>query len=398
MSQDLAELPMFPFARTLRDLASPPGGRLDVPVIKVRLPSGRAAWLVTRHADVRQMLNSGAFSADTTKPGFPLMTDIEASAPMPGFFIAMDPPEHTRLRRLFSSEFMPEHMRRLESLIVKTVTSALDVMCDTGPPADLVTSLSLPVPSAVLCHLLGVPCADRGFVQKHSQTFMDGAATMENRMAAVKELCAYLAHLIQEKKRAGLADDLLGRLAVTTESGGLTVDELTGAAFLLLVAGHESTAQMIGLGAITLLEHPDDYAALGADPDVAADTIEELLRYLTVIHFGSLRVAEADVEVGGQVIRAGEGAVALLSAANHDASVFHRPDSFDVQRGAQRHMAFGFGIHECIGEPLARMELRIALTELARRFPDLTLAVPSDELTMRSNSIAFGPERLPVTW
>ena len=155
---------------------------------------------------------------------------------------------------------------------------------------------------------------------------------------------------------------------------------------------------MIGLGTLTLLEHPDVYAALRTNPEDAADTVEELLRYLTVIHFGALRVAAADVEIGGQVISAGDGAIALLSAANHDPSVFSQPDTFDVERGAQQHVAFGFGIHRCIGQPLAQIELRVALRELARRFPDLAVAVPADQLTMRSNSIAFGPEHLPVTW
>ena len=294
---------------------------------------------------------------------------------------------------------MLRHMRRLEPLIAATVTSTLDAMRDSGPPADLVTSFSLPVPSAVICHLLGVPYADHDFFQKRSQAFLSGATTMEDRMAAIGELRAYLAHLVEEKKRAGSADDLLGRLAATTtEDGGLTVDELLGAALLLLTAGHETTAHMIGLGTLTLLDHPDQYAVLRTNPDIAADTVEELLRYLTIIHSGALRVARADVEIGGQVIRAGEGAIALLSAANHDPGVYSQPDTFDVQRGAQQHMAFGFGIHQCIGQPLARIELRVALTELARRFPDLALAVPADQLTMRSHSIAFGPEHLPVTW
>jgi len=398
LSQDQAELPMFPFARTVGDLASPPGGRPGVPVSRVRLPTGRTAWLATRHADVRQMLRSGAFSSDMTKPGFPLMVNADASAPMPGFFLAMDPPGHTRFRRLLTPEFTLRHMRRLEPLISETVTSALDAMRDSGPPADLVTSFSLPVPSAVICHLLGVPYADHDFFQKRSQAFPSGATTMEDRMAAIGELRAYLADLAEEKKRAGSAGDLLGRLAAATGNGGLTAEELTGAALLLLAAGHETTAQMIGLGTLTLLDHPDAYAALRTNPDNAADTVEELLRYLTIIHFGALRVASADVEIGGQAIRAGEGAIALLSAANHDPGVFSQPDTFDVQRGAQQHMAFGFGIHQCIGQPLARIELRVALTELARRFPDLALAVPADQLIMRSHSIAFGPEHLPVTW
>jgi cytochrome P450 len=398
LSQDPTELPTFPFARTVGDLANPPGGRLDVPVSRVRLPTGRTAWLVTRHADVRQMLRSGAFSSDMTKPGFPLLVNADASAPMPGFFLAMDPPEHTRFRQLLAPEFMLRHMRRLEPLIVETVTSALDAMRDSGPPADLVTSFALPVPSAVICHLLGVPYADHEFFQKRSQQFLSGATTLDDRKAAIQELRAFLAHLVGEKKRAGSADDLLGRLAVTSENGGLTADESVGAALLLLIAGHESTAQMIGLGTLTLLDHPDEYAALRTNPQNAADTVEELLRYLTIFHFGALRVATADVEIGGQAIKAGDAAIALLSAANHDASVFSQPDTFDIQRGAQQHMAFGFGIHQCIGQPLARFELRVALTELARRVPDLALALPAGQLIMRSHSIAFGPEHLPVTW
>jgi len=291
LSQDQAELPMFPFARTVGDLASPPGGRPGVPVSRVRLPTGRTAWLATRHADVRQMLRSGAFSSDMTKPGFPLMVNADASAPMPGFFLAIDPPGHTRFRRLLTPEFTLRHMRRLEPLISETVTSALDAMRDSGPPADLVTSFSLPVPSAVICHLLGVPYADHDFFQKRSQAFPSGATTMEDRMAAIGELRAYLADLAEEKKRAGSAGDLLGRLAAATGNGGLTAGELTGAALLLLAAGHETTAQMIGLGTLTLLDHPDAYAALRTNPDNAADTVEELLRYLTIIHFGALSPA-----------------------------------------------------------------------------------------------------------
>jgi cytochrome P450 len=153
------------------------------------------------------MLRSEAFSSDTTNPGFPLMVNAGTSAPMPGFFLAMDPPDHTRFRRLFTPEFMLKHMRRLEPLIVETVTSALDVMRDSGPPADLVTSFSLPVPSTVICHLLGVPYADHDFFQKRSQAFMNSATTMEDRMAAIQELRAYLAHLVDEKKRADAPDD-----------------------------------------------------------------------------------------------------------------------------------------------------------------------------------------------
>ena len=186
---------------------------------------------------------------------------------------------------------MLRHMRRLEPLIAATVTSTLDAMRDSGPPADLVTSFSLPVPSAVICHLLGVPYADHDFFQKRSQVFLSGATTLEDRIAAIHELRAYLAHLIGEKKRAGSADDLLGRLATTTQNGGMTAGELTGAALLLLAAGQETTANMIGLGTLTLLDHPDEYAALRTNPDSAADTVEELLRYLTIIHFGALSPA-----------------------------------------------------------------------------------------------------------
>src|SRR5215472_16413131 len=246
LSQDQAELPMFPFARTVGDLASPPGGRLDVPVSRARLPTGRTAWLVTRHADVRQMLRSGAFSSDMTKPGFPLMVNADASAPMPASSWLWTPRAH-QVPAVAHPGIHAQAHAAARTLIVETVTSALHAMRDSGPPADLVTSFWLPVPSAVICNLLGVPYADHEFFQKRSQAFLSGATTMEDRMAAIGELRACLADLAGEKKRAGSADDLLGRLAATSENGRLTADELVGAALLLLVAGHESTAHMIGL-------------------------------------------------------------------------------------------------------------------------------------------------------
>ena len=396
-------LPLFPFRSPADDPFQPVTGAdragLDGPVSRVRLPTGGWTWLVTRHADVRQLLRSEAFSADTYQPGFPLLRPAPPNVPenRRGGFIRMDGDEHQRLRRMLTAEFMIKNIRRIEPLIGDVVDAALDDLAAAGPPADLIEHFALPVPSLVICHLLGVPYADHDFFQTRSRVLLDRAAPPERTRAAIADLRGYLAGLIDDGPKG---DSLLRRLITErVDTGELAVGELIGMALLLLIAGHETTANMIGLSTLLLLQHPQHLAALRDDPAMADSLVEELLRYLTIVRTGLPRVALRDTEVGGQPIRAGEGVTALLSLANRDDSAFAGdPESFDPYREAHQHVAFGFGVHQCIGQPLARAELKVALVRLAARFPGLRLAADPATLPARDTSIVFGLSALPVGW
>jgi cytochrome P450 len=402
----IEDLPLFPFRSptdtpflpvTDADRRSLPG-----PISRVRLPTGGWTWLVTRHADVRQVLRSDAFSSDLFRPGFPLLRPARPQSPADrrGSFIGMDGDDHLRLRRMLTGEFMIKNIRRIEPLITGIVDDSLDAMQAAGSPADLIATFALPVPSLVICHLLGVPYADHDFFQERSQTLLDRSSPVDRVRAAAASLRTYLADLI-EAKRAGVerGDDLLSRLiAERVDTGELEAPDLVGIALLLLIAGHETTANMIGLSTLLLLQHPDHLAALRDDADLADGMVEELLRYLTIVRTGLPRLALRDVEIGDQLIRAGEGAIALLSLANRDEDVFPGAPEFDPYREAHQHVAFGFGVHQCIGQPLARAELRVALVRLVQRFPSLRLAVDPAAVPKRENSIVYGLAELPVAW
>ncbi|MEV0429365.1 cytochrome P450 [Micromonospora sp. NPDC050495] len=401
---DVAELPAFPFlsprAQPFIPVGEPDLARLDGPVTRVRLPFGGWAWLVTRHADVRALLRAPGLSSNPYRPGFPVLNPIppeqESAA---GAFIYLDGVEHSRLRKMLLPEFMLRNIRRIEPLIEQTVVDALERMRAAGPPADLISSFALPVTSMTICHLLGVPYAEHERFQRQSLAIMDRASGPAEINAALADLGALMFELIQAK-RVEPGDDLLSRLTVDhVVPGELGVEELLGIGMLLLIAGHETTANMIGLSVLALLEHPEHLAALRDDPERAPDLVEELLRYLTVVRAGLPRLALEDIEIGGQRIRAGEGVVAMLPLANRDPAVFPDGDRLDPGRAdVHQHLAFGFGVHQCIGQPLARAELRIALVELARRLPDLRCAVPAGEVPWRPNAVTFGLAELPVTW
>ncbi|MFE0138701.1 cytochrome P450 [Streptomyces sp. NPDC059037] len=401
---DVASLPAFPFIGPDDNPFIPVKGadleRLEGPVGKVRLPFGGWAWLISRHDDVRQLLRHPGFSSDQYKTGFPILNPIPPKQEdASGLFIFMDGEEHSRFRRMLTAEFMIKNIRRIEPLIEETVVQALERMREIGPPADLMNEFALPVPSMTICHLLGVPYSDHDFFQDHSRVIMDRNSGPEETQAALGALAGLLGDLIKFK-RATPEDDLLSRLVVErVDTGQLREDELVSLAMLLLVAGHETTANMIGLSALALLEHPGQLDALRADPSLAPGLVEELLRYITVVRTGLPRLAMEDAEIGGQQIKAGEGVVAMLSMANRDHSVFEDPDDFDPKRReAHRHMAFGFGLHQCIGQPLARAELRVALVELARRFPRLRSELKLADVPQRPMAVTFGVAELPVTW
>lgn len=376
--------------------------RRESPVSRVGLPSGQTAWALTRLEDIREMLSSPHFSSDRQSPSFPLMVARQIrreDKPFRPSLIAMDPPEHGRARRDVVGEFTVKRMKALQPRIQQIVDEHLDALLAGPKPADLVQALSLPVPSLVICELLGVPYSDHEFFQSCSSRMLSREVTAEERMTAFESLENYLDELVTKKEANATEDDLLGRqILKQRETGEADHGELVGLAFLLLIAGHETTANMISLGTVTLLENPDQLAKIKADPGKTLAAIEELLRVFTIAETATSRFATADVEIGGTLIRAGEGVVGLSNAANHDPDGFENPDAFDIERGARHHVAFGFGVHQCLGQNLARLELQIVFDTLFRRVPGLRIAVPVDELPFKHDSTIYGLHALPVTW
>jgi len=370
------------------------------PVSPMIFPDGHEGWLVTGYDEVRSLLADSRFSSRQDIgvlhvpyeiPGMPVAT--EPSPQIPGVFIAMDAPDHTRLRRKLVGAFTVRRMKQLEDHIVEIVERQLEAMARLTPPVDLVAEFALPVPSLVICELLGVPYEDRETFQVNSAKFLVKDQALEEKMAAYGALTSYLGELVV-RKRAEPGEDILSDLA---RHDDLTIEELTGIAFLLLLAGHETTANMLGLGTFALLEHPEQAAELRADPALMPDAVEELMRYLSVADI-FYRYATEDIELGGETIGKGSTVVVSLLAANRDPRRFDDPDTLDVHRTARGHLSFGHGMHLCLGQQLARIEMRAGFAGLLRRFPTLALAVPADAVRLRTDMNIYGVHELPVTW
>ncbi|GAU70834.1 cytochrome P450 [Streptomyces sp. NBRC 110611] len=377
--------------------------RQQDPVSRLSFPDGKTGWLLTRHRDVRAVLADDRFSADRRRASLPLrripirLAEAEQRA---GVLLTMDPPEHTRYRRILTRYFTVRRMRALAPRVEQIVTDHLDAMELDGPPVDLVPAFALPIPSLVTCELLGVPYADRAGFQRWSATLLGLDVAEADALAAYHALCGYM-HDLVVAKRARPDDALLSQLiarGTETPEDALGDDELAGIGRLLLVAGHETTANMLALGTYTLLSHPGELAALRAHPEGVPRAVEELLRYLTIVQFGTIRVAKEDVEIAGRQIRAGETVVASLAAANRDPEQFEGPDRLDVTREPSQHVAFGHGVHQCLGQQLARVEMEVAFPALFGRFPDLRLAVPADHVPFRDDMLIYGVHSLPLTW
>jgi cytochrome P450 len=287
-------------------------------------------------------------------------------------------------------------MRRLEPRISEIVEAALDDLERAGRPADLVAHFALPVPSLVICELLGVPYADRDEFQDRSALLLDTSLPMEQRGAMLREDRAYMAGLVA-RAQADPGEDLLGML-VREHGDDLSTDELIGIARLLLLAGHETTSNMLGLGALALLRHPDQLAMIREDPARIEPAVEELLRWLSIVQLLPPRTTTTVVEIAGHTIPAGSLVICSLPAANRDGAFIDDPDTLDIIREAAGHVAFGHGVHHCLGAPLARMEMRIAFPALLRRFPGLALADPGKQADFRVFSAVYGLRALPVTW
>jgi cytochrome P450 len=361
-------------------------------------PDGTEGWLVTGHAEARRILADPRFVTGEQFTHSPtelphVFVSFTEQVP-PGFFLFFDPPEHTRLRRKVTGVFTVKRMKDLEPRIGEIVDERIAALRAAGAGADLVREFTLPVPSLVICEMLGVPYADRDAFQSNSAAMLDLSLSVEDRNKAMAELFGYLMALVPAK-RAEPGDDMVSALAVDDD---LSDVEAAGMALILLVAGHETTANMLALGTFTLLEHPDQLKRLRAEPGLMTAAVEELLRYLTVAHNGIMRIAKEDAEIDGRLIRAGQHITVVLQAANRDPERYDRPGELDLGRDSQGHVAFGHGLHQCVGQQLARVEMRIAFAKLLEAFPGLELAVPSEEIPMRSDMAVYGVHELPVKW
>ncbi|MCW2871831.1 cytochrome P450 [Actinacidiphila oryziradicis] len=365
---------------------------------RVTLYDGRQAWLVTKHEVARKLLADPRLSSDRTHSDFPATSPrFRGLRDRRPAFISMDPPEHGSRRRMLISEFTVKHIKGMRADIERIVHGFIGEMLAAGPPADLVSQFALPVPSMVICRLLGVPYEDHDLFQDASRRLVQ-ATDEAGAITARDDLDHYLDGLIT-KLQAEPGPGLLGSLvAEQLANGEIDRQELVSTAMLLLVAGHETTASMTSLSVITLLEHPDQHAILRADPSLVPGAVEELLRYLAIADIAGGRIAKADIQIEGQLIRAGEGVIVTNSIANRDGSAFEDPDTFDVHRSARHHIAFGYGVHQCLGQNLARLELEVIIAALFDRIPTLRLAVPVEQLTLRPGTTIQGVNELPVTW
>ncbi|KOG58982.1 cytochrome P450 [Streptomyces griseoflavus] len=373
---------------------SPPKELLDAreqgPIGHYTHPGGKPGWMITGYDMVRSVLADPRFSS---RKELMNVVDFEIPPPPPGEFVLMDDPQHRRYRKPLMGKFTVRRMRLLTERIERVTAECLDAMEKAGPPVDLVAAFAKPIPAIVICELLGVPYEDRDFFQGRIDSFMNGETSDEDLMAAYTEVQNYLADLVAAK-RANPTDDVLSDLTDTD----LTDEELKGVSLVLLTAGLDTTTNVLGLGAFALLQYPEQLAALRADPTLVDGAVEELLRYLSVAK-QFWRTALEDVELGGQTIKAGTTVAMSLSTANRDPGRFADPDVLDLRRQGGGHLAFGHGVHQCLGQQLARIELRVAFSALFDRFPALRLAVPAEEVALRPESAdVFGVKRLPVAW
>ncbi|UTH95152.1 cytochrome P450 [Streptomyces rimosus] len=394
------EPPTLPTDRRTGCPFDPPGeltALSDRPLRRMRYADGHIGWLATGHAAARAVLSDPRFSSRYELLHLPVpmpgMEGMTAVPPAPtGDFLGLDAPEHTRYRRLLTGKFTVRRMRQLSERVEQFTHECLDAMEQAGPTVDLVEAFARPVPALMICELLGVPYADRDRFQEHVATLFDQAADAEARGAAFAAVGRFMGELVAAK-RAEPTDDLLSDLTTSD----LTEEELIGVGGVLLAAGLDTTANMLGLGTFALLSNPDQLDALRADPGLAGQTVEELLRYLSVAD-PIPRAALEDVEIEGRLVRAGETVTVSVQAANRDPLKFPDPDRFDIHRKATGHVSFGHGPHQCLGQQLARVEMTVAFPALFARFPTLRLAVPPQEVPLRDRANIYGVISLPVTW
>ncbi|MGW0573548.1 cytochrome P450 [Streptomyces tauricus] len=399
---DSTGLPPFPGTRSPHCPFDPPTEQMQwlhgEGLPRVRTSHGRTAWAVSRFEDVKSALSDPRISADARR--FPALSASGQDTDLPPAFPRMDDPEHARIRRMLTGEFTVKRMEAMRPHLKDLVDSALaQMIAEGGRPTDLVRAYALPVPSLAISLLLGVPYDKHSFFQQHTTTLTRLDASQQERTTARRELFDYIVSLVKDKDHEP-GEDLISRLLTDRVAcGELSHQDVAMMAQILLHAGHETTANMIGLGILALLQNPQqaDFLRNTRDPEVVAGAVEELLRYLTIAQDMMWRVATEDLILGGQHVCAGDMLTISLPAANRD-SRFPAANAVSLNRNAHGHLAFGHGTHQCLGQSLARVELQEALPALLRALPDLRLAVPLEQVEFRHDMATFGVHALPVTW
>ncbi|MCW2511144.1 MAG: putative cytochrome [Mycobacterium sp.] len=408
MTTDIREMPI-----ERERLLDPPLAynelRDEQPITRVRFPSGRIGWLVTRFEEGSQVFSDPRMSSQRPRHDVADEDDVDPNAndsaeALPPTFNSMDAPDHGAYRRLLSGKFTPKSVQaNLQPYIDTIVTEHLDAIAAQGAggePVDLVAQLALPIPSLVICELLGVPYEDRDQFHHATEVMMDTSKRRAERDSGAHWLVEYITKLVSEKRADPASEGLLAELIRKSEEDGsiLSDQDLIGIGVLLLFAGHDTTMAMIGLSVLTLLTHPAQRQDLVEHPEKIGAAVEELLRYLTIVQFGLGRTAKEDVEIAGQPIAKGDLVVVAMPAANRDPRVFDNPDEPDFDRKMTRHLAFGYGVHQCLGQNVARAELKTILPQLFSRFPGLKLATPLEEVEMDTYGTNYGVKKMLVTW
>ncbi|MEW9522102.1 cytochrome P450 [Streptomyces tubercidicus] len=370
------------------------------PVTFALSPREKDGWLITRHDHIRQIMTDPRFShrsellALVHSPPFPV-EDYSPEPSAPGNFVRMDAPEHTRYRRLLTGFFTVRKIQQYEPTLERIIDGVLDEMATLEPPVDLVKVFAEKVPARSTCSIMGVSESDLTALAEHFSVIMQIDYTLDEFVHHSTALNTTLERLIAERFAGDPGDDLLGQLIAT---GELTEQEMFNIAWIAIGGALDTTPNMLALGTFALLEHPEQLAKVREQPELMENTVEELLRYLTISHFGASRVALEDVEIDGRTIKAGQTVVLSLPSANRDPRYFENADEFDIGRPSRRHLAFGFGIHQCLGQHLARASLRIGFQKLFERFPDLRLATAAEQVPLRETAMHYGVRELPVTW
>lgn len=397
---DVNDLPLFPFTRD-KQLDPPPeyaqvsGGC----PMAVRLWNDQRAWLVGNHADFLSVLTDTRFSGEFARPDFPCVTEARhAIDKAEKSFVGMDNPRHDQYRRMVMKEFTAKRMLALRPSIEAIADDLLEAMARNGPPSDLVAALAVELPALVMCALFGSPYEDHQYIAKLAAGRHGLTQSPQEAAAAAAELVDYCSKLIA-RKEAQPADDMISRVIQEwVVPGHLSRGDFADMCSMIARAGHDTTTNMIGLGTLALLRHPEQLARLNAQPELMESAVDELLRYLSPVQFAPRRIALEDAEIHGVPIKEGDGIFAVNAAANRDPHEFASPNTLDISRDASHHVAFGYGIHRCLGQGVARIELQVAFSKLFRRFPDLRLAEAYEEIAFKYDSQIYGLKRLMVAW